>query len=127
MIYATRLGTKDLPRAKAFYDEIAAMVDAKRVRELDNLVGYQGPEGGTLIVGIPFEGEHDVGNGNMAGFRAPSRAAVDAVHARAVALGGSDAGAPGLRGDDPNGFYGAYFRDLDGNKLVVFRYGPPDA
>jgi predicted lactoylglutathione lyase len=42
---------------------------------------------------------------------------VDAIHARALELGGSDEGAPGLRSDT---FYGAYFRDLDGNKLNAF-------
>jgi catechol 2,3-dioxygenase-like lactoylglutathione lyase family enzyme len=126
MISATRFGTVNLERAKGFYDAITALVGAKRVREQDNLVGYSGPEGGTLIIGVPLQGEHQAGNGNMAGFGAPSRAAVDAVHAKALELGGSDEGAPGIRGDDPNGFYGAYFRDLDGNKLVVFRFGPPD-
>ena len=39
------------------------------------------------------------------------------LHAKAISLGASDEGAPGLRGDT---FYGAYFRDPDGNKLAVF-------
>ncbi|WP_422396671.1 hypothetical protein [Sphingomonas ginsenosidivorax] len=54
-----------------------------------------------------------------------TRGDVDAIHAKALELGGTDEGAPGIRGDDPDGFYGAYFRDLDGNKLTVFRFGPP--
>jgi hypothetical protein len=42
-------------------------------------------------------------------------------------LGGSDEGAPGVRGEEgPRAFYGAYFRDLDGNKLCAFRIGPAD-
>ena len=45
---------------------------------------------------------------------------MDSTVAKALALGGSDEGAPGDRGD---GFYAAYFRDLDGNKLNVFCYG----
>ena len=58
------------------------------------------------------------------GIKAASRDVIDAVHARALALGGSDEGPPGVRGDDPDGFYGAYFRDPDGNKICVYRYGP---
>ena len=53
------------------------------------------------------------------------RAKVDAMHAAALAAGGNDEGAPGVRGEDgPQAFYGAYFRDLDGNKLCAFRVGP---
>jgi predicted lactoylglutathione lyase len=53
------------------------------------------------------------------------RRQVDALHAKALALGGTDEGAPGVRGSEgPQAFYGAYFRDLDGNKLCAFRIGP---
>jgi predicted lactoylglutathione lyase len=53
------------------------------------------------------------------------RRQVDGFHAKALALGGTDEGAPGLRGPEgPQAFYGAYFRDLDGNKLCAFRIGP---
>jgi predicted lactoylglutathione lyase len=53
------------------------------------------------------------------------RSQVDALHAKALALGGTDEGAPGVRGaEGPQAFYGAYFRDLDGNKLCAFRIGP---
>ena len=52
-------------------------------------------------------------------------ASVDEVHAKALELGGTDEGAPGVRGDEgPQAFYGAYFRDLDGNKLAAFCIGP---
>ncbi len=61
-----------------------------------------------------------VGNGTMFSLAAASREQVDTVHAKAIALGAADEGAPGLRGDT---FYGAYFRDLDGNKLCVFKSG----
>jgi predicted lactoylglutathione lyase len=127
MISSTRFGTHDLARAKVFWAPIAAMVGAKQIYDRENIIGFRGEDGAVLLIGMPFQGEHEVGNGNMAGFQASSRAVVDAVHAKALELGGADEGAPGIRGDDPNGFYGAYFRDLDGNKLTVFRFGPPDA
>jgi catechol 2,3-dioxygenase-like lactoylglutathione lyase family enzyme len=126
MISTTRFGTRDLARSKAFWSVIAPMVGATLLYDRETLFSYKGAEGGMLLIGIPREGDHQVGNGNMAGFQAASRASVDAVHGKALELGGSDEGAPGIRGDDPNGFYGAYFRDPDGNKLTVFRFGPPD-
>ena len=67
------------------------------------------------------------GNGNMASIVCDSRVKVDALYAKALELGGTCEGAPGLRGDEgPGAFYGAYFRDLDGNKLAAFRIGPAD-
>ena len=54
-----------------------------------------------------------------------TRAKVDAMHAAALAAGAGDEGAPGVRGEEgPQAFYGAYFRDPDGNKLCAFRVGP---
>ena len=48
---------------------------------------------------------------------------VDRIYNKAIQLGGADEGAPGLRAEGGDGFYAAYFRDLDGNKLDVFSYG----
>jgi catechol 2,3-dioxygenase-like lactoylglutathione lyase family enzyme len=65
------------------------------------------------------------GNGNMAAIVVDERAKVDALHAKALALGGSCEGPPGLRGEEgPMAFYAAYFRDPDGNKLCAYRMGP---
>jgi predicted lactoylglutathione lyase len=125
MLTVTRFGTRDLARARSFYDPIAAMIGASVAFERPDLVAYKGAEGAMLLIGVPFAGEATAGNGTQAGFLAATRAEVDAVHAKALELGGTDEGAPGIRGEDPNGFYGAYFRDLDGNKLTVFRFGPP--
>ena len=76
--------------------------------------------GPKLFVGAPFDGgAASHGNGEHVAFFAPSRAAVDAFHAAALAHGGSDEGAPGLRPHYHANYYGAYFRDLDGNKICV--------
>jgi predicted lactoylglutathione lyase len=70
----------------------------------------------------PFDGQPmSVGNGVMVALAADDRAQVDRIHKLALALGGADEGAPGPRGD--SGFYAAYFRDLDGNKLNAFVMG----
>jgi predicted lactoylglutathione lyase len=45
------------------------------------------------------------------------------MHRKALELGGADEGKPGVRAEGGEGFYAAYFRDLDGNKLDVFCYG----
>jgi catechol 2,3-dioxygenase-like lactoylglutathione lyase family enzyme len=123
MLNLARCGARDLGRAKAFYDEISALLGAQRVFEYPNVIGYKGAEGGIFLVGLPFEGEATAGNGQQFTFETPSRAAVDAIHAKALELGGKCEGPPGLRGPEENGFYAAYFRDLDGNKLMAFRRG----
>ena len=56
----------------------------------------------------------------MAGIAVDSRETVDRMHRKALELGGADEGAPGLRAEGGEGFYAAYFRDLDGNKLNFF-------
>jgi catechol 2,3-dioxygenase-like lactoylglutathione lyase family enzyme len=126
MLAVARYGTRDLERAKGFYDAIAEMLGARRIIDRPEVVAYKGPDGGMFLVGLPLAGEATVGNGTQMGFAAKSRAQVDAIHAKALELGGTCEGPPGIRGSDPNGFYGAYFRDLDGNKLLVSRFGPPD-
>ena len=124
MLTVGRFGTRDLAKARTFYDALAGLLGARRVLDRPDAAGYKSAEGAMFLVGTPFEGEASAGNGTQMGFAAPSRAVVDAVYAKAIASGGSCAGPPGVRGPDPNGFYAAYFRDPDGNKMVAFRMGP---
>lgn len=78
-----------------------------------------------FIIGHPFDGAPaSAGNGHMTALLAPSRAAVDAAHAAALANGGRCEGAPGLRPQYHAHYYGAYFRDPDGNKLGVCCHDP---
>ncbi|MDY0744552.1 VOC family protein [Paucibacter sp. R3-3] len=119
MIGYTTVGTNDLPRAKAFYDELFAVIGAKRLMEFDRGLAWgvamDKPGFGLMT---PFNGEAaTVGNGQMVALVVDERAKVDALHAKALALGGCCEGKPGERGP---GFYAAYFRDLDGNKLNAF-------
>lgn len=119
MLKTARYGTRDLARARDFYDVISDLLGAKRVLDRDELTAYQGPTGGLFVIGLPFEGEATVGNGTQMVFEAPSRAIVDEVYSRAIALGGRCKGPPGFRGPEEMNFYAAYFTDPDGNKLVV--------
>jgi predicted lactoylglutathione lyase len=118
--YAT-LGSNDFEKAKAFYDAVLADLGGKRTMTNDRMQGYGSGGGAMLAVCKPYDGQAaTAGNGTMISLTAPSREVVDKVHAAAMAQGATDEGAPGLRGET---FYGAYFRDLDGNKLCVFKIG----
>jgi lactoylglutathione lyase len=79
-----------------------------------------------FLIGKPFDGmPHQPGNGQMTAFLANNREAVDMAYAMALANGGSSEGPPGLRPEYHQNYYGAYFRDPDGNKLcVVCHHGP---
>lgn len=124
------LGTHDLARAVAFYDAVLAPLGHQRIEGYDPDAtsaawGLDDP-GPHLWVTLPFDGQPaSVGNGTMVSFLAPSRAAVDAFHAAALANGGSDAGAPGLRPQYGPQFYAGYVRDPDGNKLNAVCYSAP--
>jgi catechol 2,3-dioxygenase-like lactoylglutathione lyase family enzyme len=78
-----------------------------------------------FLIGRPYDGNTaTVGNGQMVALLAPSRDAVDRAHKQALARGGSCEGAPGLRPEYHANYYGAYFRDVDGNKICVCCHDP---
>ena len=126
--YAT-VGTNDTERALAFYDALLGSIGAKRILEFEQngftMYGTSWTKP-ALAVTRPYDGGTAThGNGAMVAFVMDERAKVDAFYAKALELGGSCEGPPGLRGPEgPNAFYGAYFRDLDGNKFCAFRAGP---
>jgi catechol 2,3-dioxygenase-like lactoylglutathione lyase family enzyme len=122
MIGYITLGTNDLARAAQFYDAIAGELGVGRMGSTDRLIIWGKPGGAAAIgLSLPFDGKPaTVGNGVMAAFEAKDKAHVDRIHRLALSLGGKDEGAPGPRGE---GFYAAYFRDPDGNKLNAYVMG----
>ncbi len=122
MVGYTTFGTNDLPRAIAFFDRLLGEFGAKQIMNLERLVLWGREFGnGLFAICTPYDGKPATpGNGAMVAFRMENREQVDRMHALALELGGSDEGPPGDRG---NGFYGAYFRDLDGNKFCAFHLG----
>jgi predicted lactoylglutathione lyase len=118
----TTLGTNDIQRAARFYDTLLAEFGAKRAMEMESFIAWGAAPGAPMLAVIkPFDKKPaTVGNGVMVALAAKSKAQVDAIHRKALELGGKDEGAPGPRGDN---FYGGYFRDLDGNKLNAFFMG----
>lgn len=122
MIGYVTLGTNDLARAASFYDALLGELGATRAMEMETFIAWAvAPNTPMVSVIKPFDGKAaTVGNGVMLALLVDSTAKVEALHKKALALGGQDEGAPGQRGD---GFYAAYFRDLDGNKLNAFFLG----
>ena len=122
MIGYITIGTNDLARAASFYDALLGEMGAKRMMENEQFVAWSvKPDQPGLGVTKPFDKKPaTIGNGVMVGLMVDSTAKVDALHRKAMQLGGSDEGAPGPRGE---GFYAGYFRDLDGNKLNFFCAG----
>jgi predicted lactoylglutathione lyase len=119
MIGYVTLGSNDVTAAAGFYDELLAELGARRYMDMDNFILWAvNPRQPMLAVTRPHDGKAaSVGNGSMVALVADSPALVDRLHQKALALNGTDEGAPGKRMDN---FYAAYFRDLDGNKLAVF-------
>jgi catechol 2,3-dioxygenase-like lactoylglutathione lyase family enzyme len=121
LAYCT-VGSNQLEKAKAYYDALLGTIGMKGV--------FEHPSGGRVYggEGVPsfavlgtFDGRPaTAGNGSMFAFGFDSPAEVDAFHAKALALGGTDEGAPGERAPK---MYFSYFRDLDGNKLCAFCMG----
>ena len=112
------VGTNDWPKAKRFYQAIAEVLELPPFLEREGGAAWGEAVGLKLFVGPAFDGNPaTVGNGTHIAFLAKSRAVVDAFLAAALANGGSDEGAPGLRPHYHPNYYGAYVRDPDGNKL----------
>jgi catechol 2,3-dioxygenase-like lactoylglutathione lyase family enzyme len=122
MLAYVTLGTNDKEKALAFYDAVLGEMGAKRFFANDRLQFYGvGPGQPMLAIGDPFDKDAaSCGNGVMPALAAADNATVDKVYNKAIALGAVDEGAPGNRMPT---FYGAYFRDPDGNKICVCKLG----
>ena len=119
MLGYVTIGVKDMGRAEGFYNALLAEIGAKQLFGQDRIKFYgTGPEDSMLAVCIPYdEEEAQPGNGCMVAIPGGSREGVDKLYAKAIELGATDEGEPGERLPI---FYGAYVRDLDGNKLCFF-------
>lgn len=117
------IGVADFERAMRFYRPLmdALQLDLRFCEPERPWAGWQqaGVSRPLFLVGTPFEGTHHAGNGQMTAFLAETRAMVDAAYQVALAQGGVSEGAPGLRPEYHAHYYGAYFRDPEGNKLCV--------
>ena len=116
MIINICFGTRDLEKAGRFYDAVTAELGVARTGTTERSIYYgSGATGITFAVTLPYDGNPATnGNGTMATVGAPDRATVERMHAAALANGGTCEGPPGVR---ENGYFVAYWRDPDGNKM----------
>ena len=121
------LGVSDFERAFQFYSAIAKELGLvpkfKDVRAENAGWMPSSSDRPLLLIGKPFDGQpHCAGKGQMIGFLAQNRGVVDRAYFAAGSMGGLCEGPPGLRSHYHPTFYGAYFWDLDGNKICVCCY-----
>ena len=114
------VGTNNLACSAAFYEALFEELGFTRRREVADRAVYFGTEDDVqLVVITPADGQPaTAGNGTMVALNVDTQEQVQQLHARAMDLGAIDEGAPGPRGSDT--FYGAYFRDPDGNKIAFY-------
>jgi len=123
------VGVTDFERAFDFYAALMGTLGLElRFREPQRpWAGWMshGKSRPLFLIGAPHDGNPaTAGNGQMIALLAPDRPSVDRAHAAALSHGGTDEGAPGLRPHYHADYYGAYFRDPDGNKLCVCCHEP---
>ena len=121
------IGSNDIAKAKPFYDELLKPLGLVRHLDFPMAVGYGRPDGRPqLWVLSPLDKQAaTVGNGVTIGLEADNRGSVDAAYKAAMSAGAKDEGAPGLRPHYHPDYYGAYVRDLDGNKICVVCHKKP--
>ena len=124
------LGVSDFERTLAFYNPLmsALGLESRFCEPSRPWAGWQSHPGQRhlFLIGKPYDQQpHERGNGQMVAFLAESRAVVASAYAVALANGGTSEGAPGLRPEYHEHYYGAYFRDPEGNKLCVVCHSAP--
>lgn len=115
------IGTNDLKRAASFYSAVLGTIGLREAHKDQSEIGYADSSGEIRFwVLRPYDGKiATAGNGTQIMFMAANQHQVQEFHRACLALGGEDDGAPGPRDYHP-GYYGAYCRDPDGNKLHIY-------
>ncbi|MFS0770763.1 VOC family protein [Sphingomonas sp. 1P08PE] len=121
MIHHVSVGTDDLNRSIRFYDAVLPGLGLRRILD-DTGEGMHYGTGHIEFSTIRTDAPATAGNGVHIAFDVERRAMVDAFHRDALANGGSDAGAPGLRPHYDANYYAAFVRDPDGNKIEALTY-----
>ncbi len=114
------IGVRDAAAAKRFYDAALTPLGLKLLSESPGSLGYGGKAVGLWIGETTRPVPADTASGLHFCFAAPSRKAVDAFHAAALAAGGSDNGKPGLRTSYGESYYAAFVVDPDGFRLEAY-------
>jgi catechol 2,3-dioxygenase-like lactoylglutathione lyase family enzyme len=128
MLHHVSVGVSDLARAARFYDGVLGALGYKRVMEvLPYAIGY-GEATPVFWVQLPHDqSAASSGNGVHIGLVGRSKAVIESFHRAALEAGGRDEGAPGPRPNYGPQYFGAFVRDLDGNKLEAVLVVAPRA
>ena len=124
------VGVSDFERALAFYRALMPVLGieerfCERERPWAGWQSHPGPRP-LFLIGRPHDNqEHKAGNGQMVAFLAEGREVVLRAYEVALANGGTSEGAPGLRPEYHPNYFGAYFRDTEGNKVCVACHSAP--
>ncbi len=122
MIHHVSVGSNDIGRAKAFYDPLMCLIGFRLLKMSDRAAHY-GASDIVFSLETPVDGRAaSPGNGVHIAFQAPDRETVRRFYESALANGGADEGAPGIRENYNANYYGAFIRDLDGNKIEVVTF-----
>ncbi|MBW7963310.1 VOC family protein [Bradyrhizobium sp. BR 10261] len=122
MIHHVSVGTNDVGRAKAFYDPLMRLIGFRLIKVSPTAVHY-GASDIAFSLETPIDGHPaSAGNGVHIAFQAPDRDTVRRFHQIALAQGGADEGAPGIRANYNANYFGAFVRDPDGNKIEAVTY-----
>lgn len=129
MLSHVHIGIKDFERALSFYQGVMNELGfaLKFVEPEKPLAGWMQPgrERPLFLIGRRKNGKRATpGNGQMVALLAPNRNAVDRCYVKAIATGAQSEGPPGLRPHYHAHYYGAYFRDPEGDKLRVCCHDP---
>ncbi len=126
MIGYTMVGTTDLERALRFYDPLFEEMGLEQCWRDAQSVSWgdaSNAHAPRFFAGYPFDGlTPSAGNGTMTALRVKDVATINRLHSIALRNGGQDEGEPGYRPHYGEGFYGAYVRDPDGNKIAFVTY-----
>jgi len=122
MIHHLSLGSNDVNSARAFYDPLMSLLGLRLLKHSDRSLHY-GASDIIFSIETPIDGlPATAGNGAHVAFQAPDRETVRRFHVTALALGGVDEGGPGIRDNYNANYFGAFVRDLDGNKIEAVTY-----
>jgi len=118
MLHHVSIGVADVARAAQFYDRALQELGFRRVMEVLPYGIAYGDKQPAFWIGLPHDQRAaSSGNGVHVAFNATSEEMIRAFHRAALEAGGTDDGAPGPRPDYGPDYFGAFVRDLDGNKI----------
>lgn len=122
MIHHVSVGSNDIRRAKTFYRPLMSLIGFRLIKQSSKAAHY-GASDIVFSIETPDDGRPAApGNGIHVAFHAPDRRTVRRFHATALANGGVDEGAPGIRENYNANYYAAFVRDLDGNKIEAVTF-----